>query len=128
MREYQGMPSNFRSSGTLADFLKKFEVLGVEGIDTRMLTRIIRKQGAMKAIISTEDLDEDSLVRRAKEWPGLVGRDMVARVTVADSYGWTADGPAAGAGFPDRDAKEFKVVAFDFGIKFNQLRILSEKG
>jgi carbamoyl-phosphate synthase small subunit len=128
MREYQAVPSNFRSTGTLADFLTKFKVLGVEGIDTRMLPRIIRKQGAMKAIISTEDLDKDSLVQRAQEWPGLVGRDMVARVTADKYYGWTAGGPATGAGFPDQETKKFKVVAYDFGIKFNQLRILTEKG
>ena len=130
MREYQAVPSNFRSKGTLKDFLVKYGVLGIEGIDTRMLTRIIRNQGAMKAIISTEDLDEASLVRRAKEWPGLVGRDMVARVTVAKPYGWQDNRPDEGAGFPAQDgsSKKFKVVAFDFGIKFNQLRILTDKG
>ncbi len=128
MREYQAVPSNFRSSGTLAEFLQKFNVLGIEGFDTRMLTRIIRNQGAMKAVISTEDLDEASLVKRAQEWPGLVGRDMVARVSAQNAYGWTADGPVEGIGFPDQDKKKFKVVAFDFGIKFNQLRILSDKG
>ena len=128
MREYQAVPSNFRSSSTLAEFLQKFNVLGIEGFDTRMLTRIIRNQGAMKAIISTEDLDEASLVKRAQEWPGLVGRDMVARVSAQNAYGWTAEGPVEGVGFPDQDKKKFKVVAFDFGIKFNQLRILSDKG
>lgn len=128
MREYQAVPSNFRSTGTLADFLQKFNVLGIEGIDTRMLTRIIRKQGAMKAIISTKDLDEASLVKRAREWPGLVGRDMVARVTTPDYYGWTTAGPAVNVGFPEKETKKFRVVAFDFGIKFNQLRILTEKG
>jgi carbamoyl-phosphate synthase small subunit len=128
MREYQGVPSNFRSSGTLAEFLQKYNVLGIEGFDTRMLTRIIRNQGAMKAIISTEDLDEASLVKKAQEWPGLVGRDMVTRVSARKSYGWTADGPVEGTIFPDQDKKKIKVVAFDFGIKFNQLRILSDKG
>jgi carbamoyl-phosphate synthase small subunit len=132
MREYQAVPSNFRSKGTLKEFLQKYGVLGVEGIDTRMLTRIIRNQGAMKAIISTEDLDEASLVRRAKEWPGLVGRDMVARVTVAKPYGWQDNRPRQGAGFPAADnqgqGQQFKVVAFDFGIKFNQLRILTDRG
>ena len=128
MREYQATPSNFRSRGTLAEFLQKYNVLGIEGLDTRMLTRIIRNQGAMKAIISTQDLDEASLVKRAQQWPGLVGRDMVARVTAESAYGWTADGPEQGAGFPDPAAKKFNVVAFDFGIKFNQLRILTDKG
>ncbi|RUM35505.1 MAG: carbamoyl phosphate synthase small subunit, partial [Desulfobulbus sp.] len=101
MREYQDQPSNFRSTGTLADFLKTYNVLGVEGIDTRMLTRIIRNSGAMKVMVSTEDLDEASLVKRAQEWAGLEGRDMVARVSVARPYGWTAYGPAEGTGFPD---------------------------
>ena len=126
MREYQAIPSNFRAESTLADFLQKFGVLGIEGIDTRMLTRTIRKQGAMKAIISTQDLDKDSLVERTKQWPGLIGRDMVARVTAQEPYAWSPDGPVS-ADRENPNAK-FKVVAFDFGIKFNQLRILAEKG
>jgi carbamoyl-phosphate synthase small subunit len=126
MREYQAMPSNFRSSGTLADFLQKFGVLGIEGFDTRMLTRIIRQRGAMKAVISTQDTDPASLVEKAKQWDGLVGRDMVAGVTTAEPYIWTANGPVAGSAFPA--GGRFKVVAYDFGIKYNQLRILAEKG
>ncbi len=128
VREYQGFPSNFRSRGTLASALQQFNILGVEGLDTRMLTRIIRDQGAMKAIISTEDLDESSLVERAREWPGLVGRDMVARVTTDKPYGWLDNRPSEGVGFPDQEKKSYKVVAYDFGIKFNQLRILTDKG
>ena len=128
MREYQRFPSNYRATATLAEFLQKYGILGIEGVDTRMLTRLIRNAGAMKAIISTEDLDEASLVRRAQEWPGLVGRDMVARVTCAKPYGWTDGGPVEGAGYPKADQKRFKVVAYDFGIKFNQLRILTELG
>jgi carbamoyl-phosphate synthase small subunit len=131
MREYQDVPSNFRATGTLAEFLKKFGVLGVDGFDTRMLTRIIRNHGAMKAIISTEDLDEASLVQRAKDWPGLVGRDMVARVTTKAPYNWVNNAPVAGAGFDTgfaEDTAKYKVVAYDFGVKYNQLRILKEKG
>jgi len=128
MREYQAMPSNFRSTGTLADFLQKYNVLGIEGIDTRMLTRIIRNRGAMKAVIATGDQDQAVLVQRAREWPGLEGRDMVARVSTAVPYGWKDNRPVEGGGYPDRENKQFKVVAFDFGIKFNQLRILSNRG
>ncbi|VAW41503.1 Carbamoyl-phosphate synthase small chain [hydrothermal vent metagenome] len=128
MREYRQEPSNFRSTSTLAEFLLKFNILGVQGIDTRMLTRIIRTSGAMKAVISTEDLDGDSLVRRARAWPGLVGRDMVRRVTVDTPYAWTKTGPQASAGFPAGGTAKFKVVAFDYGIKFNQLRILTARG
>jgi carbamoyl-phosphate synthase small subunit len=126
MREHQAVPSNFRSSSTLLDFLQKFGVLGIEGLDTRMLTRIIRQRGAMKAVISTQDTDPASLVEKAKQWDGLVGRDMVARVTTAKPYIWSADRPLASSAFPT--SGKFKVVAYDFGIKYNQLRILAEKG
>lgn len=131
MREYQDVPSNFRATGTLADFLKQYGVLGIDGFDTRMLTRIIRNHGAMKAMISTEDLDEASLVQRAKDWPGLVGRDMVARVTTATPYNWMNNAPVEGTGFGTgsaEDAAQYKVVVYDFGVKYNQLRILKDKG
>jgi len=128
MREYQAIPSNYRATATLAELLQRFNVLGITGIDTRMLTRIIRTRGAMKAVISTEDLDGDSLVRRAKEWPGLIGRDMVERVTSATPYRWTENGPVDGYGFGDGDKNMFKVVAFDYGIKYNQLRLLAGRG
>ncbi len=128
IREYQDMPSNFRATGTLADFLQQHGILGIEGVDTRMLTRILRTGGAMKAIISTEDTDPESLVRRARQWPGLVGRDMVARVTCRQPYGWQDNTPVPGVGFPDDDKCKYRVVAYDFGIKYNQLRLLSARG
>jgi len=127
MREYQAVPSNHRSTGTLADFLDRHQVLGIEEVDTRMLTRKIRTSGAMRAVISTEDLDGESLVRRAREWPGLVGRDMVARVTCATSYLWSEKGPVPATGFTDQ-TQDLRVVAYDFGIKSNQLRILHRRG
>ena len=126
MREYQNMPSNFRSTASLADFLQKYGILGIEGVDTRMLTRIIRDKGALKAIISTEDHDPASLVRRAGEWAGLVGRDMVTRVSCASPYGWQDNQPVAGTTFPGE--QPYKVVAFDFGINYNQLRLLACRG
>lgn len=128
VREYQAIPSNFRSTMTLCQFLQKSNILGVEGVDTRMLTRIIRNNGAMKAVISTMDLDGNSLVERARRWPGLVGRDMVKRVTCKNTYSWTPNGPQEGSLFPDSSEKKFKVVAMDFGIKYNQLRLLAQKG
>ena len=82
----------------------------------------------MKAIVSTEDLDAASLVRRAREWAGLVGRDMVARVAGSASYRWENNGPVVGTGFPEIAGGRFKVIAYDFGIKYNQLRILTKKG
>jgi len=128
MREYQSVPSNFRATATLAEFLQKYNILGITGIDTRKLTRIIRTVGAMKAVVSTTDLDGDSLVRRAREWVGLIGRDMVKEVSAAKPYQWLDNEPCEGYGFAEAPAGTFKVVAFDFGIKYNQLRLLAKRG
>lgn len=128
MREYQDVPSNFRATGTLADLLKKHGILGISGVDTRRLTRIIRTGGAMRAMISTLDLDGESLVRRAREWHGLIGRDMVQAVTTQKPYRWTEEGLVPGCGWTQADEGRLKVVAFDFGIKHNQLRILFDRG
>jgi carbamoyl-phosphate synthase small subunit len=93
-----------------------------------MLTRRIRTVGAMKALISTEDLDPDSVVRRARAWSGLVGRDMVERVASPTMYCWQDGAPVSGGAFPEAPGGRFKVVAYDFGIKYNQLRLLTRKG
>jgi len=131
VKEYNPYPSNHRSTQTLADFLMEYGVLGVEGFDTRALVRHIRTKGAMKGIVSTRDLDHDSLVKKAGAWPGLVGQDMVQRVTCTTAYGWADNHPVPGTNFSTVQTgmnNPFKVVAFDFGIKYNQLRILTEKG
>lgn len=131
VKEYNAIPSNFRSTRPLADFLKEYGVLGVEGFDTRALVKHIRTAGAMKGIVSTEDLDPKSLVEKAKNWSGLIGQDMVKRVTCDTPYGWSEGGPVAGSDFTsvsNKHEQPFKVVAFDFGIKYNQLRILTKIG
>lgn len=131
VKEYNTIPSNHRSTQTLADFLKKYNILGVEGFDTRALVRHIRKAGAMKGVVSTLDLDPQSLIQKAKDWIGLVGQDMVAKVTTQEPYGWRDNAPAPGNNFSTAQGlvdNPFKVVAFDFGIKYNQLRLLQEKG
>ncbi len=131
IKEYNSYPSNYRSTKPLAEFLQDHDVLGVEGFDTRALVRHIRTKGAMKGIVSTKELDKDTLVQRAKEWSGLVGQDMVKRVTCEVPYGWGDNEPVVGSNFKTAKKpgeKSFKVVAFDFGIKYNQLRLLQEKG
>lgn len=131
VKEYCATPSNYRSTKTLATFLQEFDVLGVEAFDTRALVRHIRKEGAMKGIVSTEDLDHESLVKRAKEWTGLVGQNMVKKVTCTEPYGWADNKPVNGTNFETAQQgieKPLKVVAFDFGIKYNQSRIFTEKG
>jgi carbamoyl-phosphate synthase small subunit len=131
VKEYNAVPSNFRSEQTLARFLQHYGVLGVEGFDTRALVRHIRTVGALKAIVSTEDLDRDSLVQRAREWVGLLGQDMVRKVTCDQPYGWADNQPVAGTNFSTVQTgmdKPLRVVVLDCGVKFNQLRIMTEKG
>ncbi len=128
IKEYNAIPSNFRSRGTLADFLKQYNVLGVEGIDTRALTRHIRVAGALKGIVSTEDLDPESLVRKAQESPGLLGRDLVREVCCQGPYGWADNTPQPGGNFSTAANGKYKVVAIDYGLKYNQLRLLTERG
>ena len=131
VKEYNPIPSNFRSTQTLADFLIEHGVIGVHGFDTRALVRHIRTAGAMKCIVSTKDLDPASLVERAKNWSGLVGHDMVKDVTCCEPYGWADNKPVPGTNFATANCaadKPLKVVAFDFGLKYNQPRLLAERG
>ena len=131
IKEYNGFPSNYRSTMPLADFLQEYNILGVEGFDTRALVRHIRSKGAMKGIVSTRDLDPNSLVKRARSWTGLVGQDMVKQVTCDEPYGWAGNKPVPGTDFSTIETENqhsLRIVAFDFGIKFNQLRLLTEKG
>ncbi|MCK5507682.1 MAG: carbamoyl phosphate synthase small subunit, partial [Desulfobacterales bacterium] len=86
IKEYQKFPSNFRSISTLADYLKTQGILGIEQFDTRALTRHIRKAGAMRAFITTSNLDPASCVKRAREIPGMAGQDLVEEVTTKVPY------------------------------------------
>lgn len=117
VREYEPMPSNWRSEETLADYLNQQGIIGIEGIDTRALTRHIRLSGAMRGVISTNGINPDSLVKKARASRGLVGLDLVKEVTCHKPYQWPGE---HGAGF--------KVVALDCGMKFNIARSLAQKG
>ncbi len=135
VKEYQDFPSNFRSTGTLADYLIKSHVLGIEDLDTRALTRHIRNSGAMRAIISTSDLDPDSLVEKAKAIPSMQGSDLVKYVTTKKPYFWKDNQPdymeTDRLADPDiwrRKGEKHSVVALDFGIKYNIIRCLETAG
>lgn len=130
VREMCKTPSNWRSRESLPDFLSRHDVVALEGIDTRRLTRHIREAGAMRAIISTTDLDAASLVSKAKASPGLVGRDLVREVAVDSSFVWGGGGPLGVPEERDSEAPEarYRVVAFDAGIKYNILRRLTIAG
>ena len=130
VKEYCSFPSNWRSSQPLGEFLKDHHIPGIEGIDTRALVRHIRQEGAMKGVLSTRDLDPDSLVAKARAFPGLVGRDLVCNVTCREPYHWSEglyDLERGKATHPRRKAK-YRVAAYDFGIKQNILRYLVERG
>ncbi|MFH1083163.1 MAG: glutamine-hydrolyzing carbamoyl-phosphate synthase small subunit [Pseudomonadota bacterium] len=136
VREYQPFPSNHRSCGDLAGYLKRASVLGIEALDTRAVTRHIRKAGAMRAFASTEDLDPVSLVLRARSLPSMAGRDLATGVTTERPYRWSGgkrlfldsnpafDGSSA---WKSRGSRQ-SVIAFDFGIKYNILRCLEKAG
>ncbi len=131
VKEYTAIPSNFRATGSLADFLKEYGVLGVEGFDTRALVKHIRTAGAMKGIVTTKAYDRETLIERARQWSGLEGQDMVAQVTTSSMYGWQDNHPLPGNHFiteKENIENRLKVVAYDFGIKYNQLRILTRLG
>lgn len=128
VKEVCDFPSNFRSEMSLDAYLKESNIIGLSGIDTRALVRHIRDKGAQTGVLSTLDLDADSLVAKAKAAPSIVGRDLVREVTCAQPYHWTEGPWALGEGYQQGGAADFKVVAYDFGIKRNILRNLVGRG
>jgi len=128
VKEYNSIPSNFRATGTLADFLAEYGIIGIEGVDTRALTKHLRTAGAKKGVISTIDLEPDSLVAKAQGSPGLLGRDLVREVACEEPYGWCDNRPVPGSNFSTAGPGRFKVVVFDYGLKYNQARLLAERG
>lgn len=131
IKELSGITSNWRSRGNLQDFLKESGVIGIQGIDTRALTRRIREKGAQQAVLSTISRDPEELVRKAQNSPGLEGRDMVQEVTCQHPYDWEEGEWEIKNGettlkFPTE--KKYFVVAYDFGIKRNILRMLVQAG
>jgi len=134
VREYLPFPSNWRSKRSLKDFLEEANVLGIESIDTRALTKHIRTAGAMRGIITTGAEPVEELLERVKNYPGLVGRDLVAKVTTSSPYLWDGGrrpldwkpGMTGGEVWPE-PSYPYKVVALDYGIKYNILRYLAHR-
>jgi carbamoyl-phosphate synthase small subunit len=125
VKEYSRLASNWRSQLSLETYLRKNNIIGLEGIDTRALTRHIRLAGAMKAVISTRDLDKDSLIKKARGAPGLIGRDLVKDVTCLSPYLWQT--PAEET-YATTRKQRLKVVVIDCGVKHNILRNLARLG
>src|SRR5579883_3199280 len=116
VKDYWPQPSNWRAQMPLADYLRQAGVVGIEGIDTRALVRHIRTRGAQEAVISSIDLDPQSLVRKAQASPGLLGRDLVKEVTCREAYDWDAGEWKLGAGYVRAELGGAPlVVAMDYG-------------
>ena len=142
IRELSPVVSNWRADSSLAEYLKKNGVPGIQGIDTRALTKKLRVRGALNGFISTEGLSEAEAVKRAKEWPGLVGVDYVKEVTHKAAFRWDEkDEQSANfklaIGNEPANARQLReplppadipIVAFDYGMKYNILRRLRQHG
>jgi carbamoyl-phosphate synthase small subunit len=128
VKEYWAEPSNWRAQESLGDYLHRFGIVGISGIDTRALVRHLRTSGAQTGVISTTDLDAERLVRKAKEYPTLVGRDLVREVTCVTPYDWHQGRWGLESGYETAKDTTRLVVAYDYGIKWNILRNLASAG
>jgi len=124
VKESCGYPSNWRNKKSLAEYLKKNNIIALEGIDTRKLVRHIRTQGAMRGVISSAEFRIAALSKKLDDYPGLVDRDIVKNVTVRKSYRWDKGFVDVLTGKEHKPPVRYRVVAFDFGIKYNILRML----
>ena len=115
VKEFCRRHSNWRATQSLTDYLNQHKIIAIEGVDTRALTRHLRLSGAMKAIISTEDFDPQSLKAKLQAAPSMEGADLVKDVSTPKKYVWKAKGP-----------RRYKIAAIDCGIKWNILRIFAD--
>ncbi|WP_250476867.1 glutamine-hydrolyzing carbamoyl-phosphate synthase small subunit [Caballeronia sp. INML1] len=128
IRDLPVLASNFRSEQSLSDYLKAQGVVAIAGIDTRKLTRILREKGAQNGCILAGTDDEAKALGLARSFPGLAGMDLAKVVSTEKNYEWTQTEWRLGSGYGKQEAPKFRVVAFDYGVKFNILRMLAERG
>ncbi|HWY41087.1 MAG TPA: glutamine-hydrolyzing carbamoyl-phosphate synthase small subunit [Chthoniobacterales bacterium] len=137
IEELSEAPSNWRSEMSLDEYLKKNGIPGIQGIDTRALTRHLRTRGAMKACLTTEQMSVEQAVQRAIEGEGVIGMDYVKEVSTPEIYQWDPDDKLSqpwsiangnGDNKPTLPPIRFRIVAYDYGIKQNILRLLRQKG
>ena len=130
IRDLSMVVSNFRSTQSLDEYLKAAGVVGISDIDTRKLTRILRDKGAQNGCIQAGEIDEAKAIAAARAAPNMAGLDLAKVVSCTAPYDWTQSTWALGAGYAERerDAAKYHVVAYDYGVKFNILRMLAERG
>ena len=129
IRDLPLLASNFRSEASLDDYLTTKNILGIADIDTRKLTRILRQTGAQSGCIMAGHIDEQKALASAREFSGLKGMDLAKEVTTNNSYPWTEHSWVLGQGYKTQqaDSAKYKVVAYDYGVKRNILRMLVDR-
>ncbi len=129
IRDLPLMASNFRSTQSLSDYLKSENIVAISGIDTRKLTRILREKGAQGgSIVAGPDAKQAVAVEHARAFAGLAGVDLAKVVSTKKSYEWTQTEWELGKGYGELSSPKFHVVAFDYGVKYNILRMLASRG
>ncbi len=129
IRDLPLVASNWRSTGSLDDYLRSSNIVGIADIDTRRLTRILRDKGSQSgAIVAGANATAERALELANAFPGLKGMDLAKEVTCDKSYKWTQGEWTLGEGYAKGGESKFKVVAWDYGVKFNILRMLASRG
>jgi carbamoyl-phosphate synthase small subunit len=128
IRDLPLLASNWRSTQTLTDYLKANNVVAIADIDTRRLTRLLREKGAQAGCIIAGEVDEAKALKLAQAFPGLAGMDLAKVVSCHQAYEWNGGAWALGQGYTTPPEPLFKVVAFDYGVKQNILRMLAARG
>ncbi|ENO76351.1 carbamoyl phosphate synthase small subunit [Thauera sp. 27] len=132
IRDLPLLPSNFRMTQRLDAYLRAENIVAIAGLDTRKLTRVLREKGAQAGCIVTaadgEALNADAAIAQARAFPGLAGMDLAKVVSATESYDWKQAEWKLDQGYVDQAEPRFHVVAYDFGVKFNILRMLAERG
>lgn len=128
IRDLPGLASNFRMERSLSDYLRDENVVAIAGIDTRKLTRILRDKGAQNGAIVAGSADEAQAIELARSFPGLAGMDLAKVVSTQREYVWTTTEWQLGEGCGVQNEPKYRVVAFDYGVKHNILRMLAQRG
>jgi carbamoyl-phosphate synthase small subunit len=128
IRDLPLLASNFRMAETLTDYLKRHNVVGIAGIDTRKLTRLLREKGAQNGCIMAGKIDEAEAIAKARACPSMAGQDLAKVVTCGQKSVWKEGEWRLGIGFSQPADAPYKVVAYDYGVKRNILRMLTERG
>jgi carbamoyl-phosphate synthase small subunit len=128
IRDLPLVSSNWREEQPLSDYLRKSKVVAIAGVDTRKLTRILREKGAQNGALMAGRVDEAEAIEAARRFPGLAGMDLAKVVSTKKPYVWTEGNWSLGSGYNKNTSAKYHVVAYDYGVKRNILRLLAERG